>query len=85
MVVPTVPAICPAASPVLSVLFLQSFGKQSLQFEWKIFRGITVLGLLEKIQKRLTDPQCEPEHFTGRIIFMSMFNDFEWDAKGYKE
>ena len=29
--------------------------------------------------------QCEPGHFTDRIIFMSMFNDVVWDAKGNKE
>ena len=29
--------------------------------------------------------QCEPENFTGRIIFMSMFNDIVWDAKGNDE
>ena len=27
----------------------------------------------------------EPENFTGRIIFMSMFNDIVWDAKGNDE
>ena len=26
-----------------------------------------------------------PEKFTGRIIFMSMFNDIVWDAKGNDE
>ena len=29
--------------------------------------------------------QCEPENFTGRIIFMSMFNDIVWDATGSDE
>ena len=29
--------------------------------------------------------QCEPENFKGRIIFMSMFNDIVWDAKGNHE
>ena len=29
--------------------------------------------------------QCEPENFTGRIIFMSMFGDIVWDAKGNDE
>ena len=42
------------------------------EFDWKIFPGITALGLLEKIQSLMTDLQCEPEHFTDRIIFMSM-------------
>ena len=55
------------------------------EFEWKKFSGITALGLLEKIPKIMTDLQCEPEHFKGRIIFTSMFNDIVWDAKGNKE
>ena len=55
------------------------------EFEWKLFPGFTTLGLLEKIQKKMTDLQCEPEHFKGRIIFTSMFNDIVWDAKGNKE
>ena len=55
------------------------------EFEWKIFSGITALGLLEKIQNLLTDLLCEPEQFKGRITFMSMFNDIVWDAKGNRE
>ena len=38
------------------------------EFEWKIFPGIMTLGLLEKIQSLMRDLQCEPEHFTDRII-----------------
>ena len=29
--------------------------------------------------------KCAPENFTGRIIFMSMFNDIAWDVKGNDE
>ena len=29
--------------------------------------------------------QCEQVNFAGRIIFMSMFNDIVWDAKGTDE
>ena len=54
-------------------------------FEWKIFTGITALGLLEMILKLMTELQCEPEHFKGRIIFMSMHNHIVWQAKGNKE
>ena len=32
------------------------------EFDWKIFLGITALGLLEKIRSPLRDLQCEPEH-----------------------
>ena len=55
------------------------------EFEWKIFQGITALGLLEKIQNLMRDLRCEPEHFKGRIIFMSMHNDVAWQEKGNKE
>ena len=55
------------------------------EFEWKIFPGITTLGLLEKIQSLMRDLQCEPEHFKDRIILMSMDNDIEWRAKGNPE
>ena len=54
------------------------------EFEWKNITGITALGFLEKIQNLVTDLQCEPEHFKNRIIFMSMCNDIEWNAKGNK-
>ena len=55
------------------------------EFEWKIIPGITALGFLDKIQKLMTDLQCEPENFKDRIIFMSMYNDIEWKAKGNKD
>ena len=55
------------------------------EFEWKIFPGIMKLGLLEKIQRLMRDPQCEPEHFNDKIIFMSMYNDVAWQEKGNKE
>ena len=48
------------------------------EFEWKIFPGITTLGVLEKIQSLMRDLQCEPEHLKDRIIFMSMYNDIAW-------
>ena len=54
------------------------------EFEWKIFPGITMLGL-EMIQSLMTDLQCEPENLNDRIIFMSMYNDIDWKAKGNKE
>ena len=55
------------------------------EFEWKIFPGITTLGLFEKIQSLMRDPQCKPEHFKDRIIFMSMYNDIAWGEKGSTE
>ena len=60
---------------------MNRLGGLPTEFEWKIFPGITTLGLLEKIQSLIRDLQCEPEHFTDRIIFMSMYNDIVWKAK----
>ena len=56
------------------------------EFEGKIFPGITTLGLLEKIQSLMRDPDSvKPEHFKDRIIFMSMYNDSAWGEKGSTE
>ena len=30
----------------------------------------------------MTELQCEPEQFPGRIIFMSMYNDIVWREQG---
>ena len=56
-----------------------------MEFEWKIFPGFTIVTILNETQQMMGKLQCEPENFTGRIIFMSMFNDIVWDAKGKHE
>ena len=33
----------------------------------------------------MTETQCEPEQFQGRMIFMSMYNDIVWGEKGNQE
>ena len=33
----------------------------------------------------MRDLQCEPEHSKDRIIFMSMYNDIEWEQKETKK
>ena len=48
---------------------------------WKNFSGFTTLQILAEIQNMMTETQCEPEHFPGRIIFMSMYNDIVWGEK----
>ena len=58
---------------------------QTMEFEWMIFQGFTTVGILTQIQQMMGELQCEPENFTGRIIFVSMFNDIVWDAKGNHE
>ena len=54
---------------------LNRIGGMQTEFEWKIFLGLTKLGIFEEIQKLMKSIQCEPEHFNCRIIFMSMFHD----------
>ena len=54
---------------------------QSMEFKWKIFPGFTTVAILIEIQQMMGKLQCEPENLTGKIIFMSMFNDIVWDAK----
>ena len=43
------------------------------------------MGILNQIQQMIGEFKCEPENFTGRLIFMSMFNDIVWDVKGNDE
>ena len=51
----------------------------------KNFPGFTTLGILGEIQKIMTELQCEPEQFKGRIIFVSMYNDIVWRERGHTE
>ena len=55
------------------------------EFEWNIFPGFTTLQLCGKINDLLSRLGETPEIFTGRILFMSMFNDISCDRKGNKE
>ena len=55
------------------------------EFEWNIFPGFTTLQLCGKINDLLSDLRETPEIFTGRILFMSIFNDISCDRKGNKE
>ena len=36
----------------------------------------------KRFKKLMKGIQCGPDHFNGRIIFMSTFNDIEWEEKG---
>ena len=49
-----------------------------MEFEWKNFRGFTTLQMLDEMQNMMTESKCEPEQFTGRVIFVSMYNDIDW-------
>ena len=55
------------------------------ELEWNIFPGFTTLQLCGKVNDLLSDLGETPETFTGRILFMSMFNDISCDRKGNKE
>ena len=58
---------------------------ESTEFEWNIFPGFTTLQHCGKINDLLSDLGQTPETFTGRILFMSMFNDISCDRKGNKD
>ena len=53
-------------------------------FEWSIFTGFTTLQLCNKVQEFLSKMREDREEFTGRIIFMSMFNDIIWGSRDNK-
>ena len=58
---------------------------ESTEFEWNIFPGFTTLQLCDKINDLLSYLGQTPATFTGRILFMSMFNDISCDRKGNKD
>ena len=55
------------------------------EFEWNIFPGVTTLQLFGKVTDLLSKLGETPETFTGRILFMSMFNDISCERKGNNE
>ena len=55
------------------------------QLEWNIFPGFTTLQLCGKVTDLLSNLGETPETFTGRILFMSMFNDISCDRKAIKK
>ena len=58
---------------------------EPMEFEWNIFPGFTTLQLSHNVQELLLRLSVRPENFTGRIIFMSMFNDISWGSKDNKK
>ena len=55
------------------------------EFECNIFPGFTTLQLCGKVTDLLSRFGETPETFTGRILFMSMFNDISCDKKDNEE
>ena len=49
------------------------------------FPGFTTLQLCDKISDLLSNLGQTPETFTGRILFVSMFNDISCDRKDNKD
>ena len=58
-----------------------------MEFEWNIFQGFNTLQLNAIEVKEFTKYRLgeTPENFTGRIIFMSMFNDISCGTKDNEE
>ena len=48
---------------------------EPMEFEWNIFPGFKTLQLSEEVKSLLLRSGETSENFTGRIFFMSMFND----------
>ena len=54
---------------------------EPMEFEWNIFPGFNTLQLSQELKSLLLRLDETPENFTGRIIFMSMFNDISWGSR----
>ena len=48
---------------------------EPMEFEWNIFPGFNISQLSEEVKRLLLRLGETPENFTGRLIFLSMFND----------
>ena len=55
------------------------------EFEWNSFPGFTTLQLYGKVTDLLSRLGETPETFTGRILFMSMFNDISCDMQNNEQ
>ena len=58
---------------------------EPMEFEWNIFPGFNTLQLSEEVKSLLYRSGETPEIFTGRILFMSMFNDISCGTKDNEE
>ena len=58
---------------------------EPIEFKWNIFPEFTTLQLCYKVQEFISKLSKQPEDFTGRSIFMSMFNDISWRSKENKQ
>ena len=58
---------------------------EPMEFEWNIFPGFNTLQLSEEVKSLLCRLRETAEIFTGRILFMSMFNDISCGTKDNEE
>ena len=61
---------------------LSGIDGELVEFECNILQGFTSIEILRKIQIELKIRQINPDHFEGRIMFMTMFNDIDWTKSG---
>ena len=61
----------------------ESMGK-AIEVEWTYFPGFSSLSILQEIQKKTWRENIQPEEFKDWIIFMSMFNDNDWNKNDEK-
>ena len=54
---------------------------EPMEFEWNIFPGFKTLQLSEEVKNLLYRLGETPENYTGRILFMPMFNDISCGSK----
>ena len=57
---------------------LDTIDGEPMEFEWNTFPGFTTLQLCNKVHEFMSKMSDKPEEFTGRFIFMLMFNDISW-------
>ena len=65
----------------LSYKELLGIDEEAIKFEWNVFPGFSSLQILQEIQTDVRERNIEPEKFTDRIVFVSMFNDIDWTKK----
>ena len=64
---------------------LDGISGEPTEFEWNIFTGFSTLQLCGKVTDLLSRLGETPETFTGRILFVLMFNDISCDNKTTKK
>ena len=64
---------------------LDTIDGEPMDFDCNIFPGFTTLELCTKVQELLSKMSVDPKNFTGRIIFMSTFNDISYGPKDNEE